>query len=502
MKINPLHATDFYKTGHIFQYPSDTRMVYSNFTCRADKFALVLPGFDHKVVFFGLQGVIEWLLCDLWNSGFFWRDRDEVIAEYGRRMDGSLGPGVVTTDHVAALHQLGYLPVKIKALPEGSRVDIRVPLWTIRSTHHKFGWLTNYLESQLSAECWKTITSATTAYEYRRLFDRFAVETGVHPAFVQWQGHDFSFRGMSGIFDGAQTGAGHLLSFTGTDTILAIDYLEDYYSGRDTFVGGSVPATEHSVMCMGGKDTEIDTIRRLITEVYPKGIISIVSDTWDFWQTISVHALALREVIVNREKANPGSKVVFRPDSGDPVKVVCGDPEAPDDSPQYRGAYGCLWDIFGGQNARYRHLDPCVGLIYGDSINLDRANRILAGLKAKDFSSGAMVFGIGSYTYQCVTRDTFGTAIKATYGQVGSLEHELYKDPKTDDGLKKSARGLLRVEKEADANGHDKFVLYDRQTWEQEGQGALTTVFHDGSAFGHQTLVQIRERLHPEWKLG
>lgn len=488
MNIFAPHATDFYKTGHIAQYPKGTQYVYANFTPRSDKFFNSLPDFDHKVVWFGLQGLIQWLLRDLWNTTFFNIDKETAIAKYKRRMDSSLGPNTVSVEHIAALHDLGYLPVRIKALPEGSRVDIRVPLYTIVNTHPDFFWITNYLETQLSAELWKVITSATTAYEYRRLFDRYAKRTGAEPTFVPFQGHDFSMRGMSGIWDATQSGAAHLLSFTGTDTISAIDYLEDYYPDSiKPFIGGSVPATEHSVMCMGGFDGEIETFRRLITEVYSDGIVSIVSDTWDFWKVLTEFTVTLKKEILGRN-----GKVVFRPDSGNPVKIIVGDPDAPVGSPAYKGAVECLWEVFGGTTTwtGHKQLDSHVGLIYGDSISLERAQQILAGLEAKGFSSGNIVFGIGSYTYQYVTRDTFGTAIKATWGVVNGEDRELFKDPKTDNGVKKSARGLVRVELE---NGH--YVLYDQQNKYQEMTGELRTVFENGVVTRLVSLSTVRSRL-------
>lgn len=486
MTIFPPHATDFYKTGHIRQYPAGTTLVYSNFTCRSDKWADVLPDFDHKVVFFGLQGVCQWMLSEFWDKSFFDRPRDEVVGKFKRRMDDSLGIGAVDSSYIGKLHDLGYLPILIKALPEGSRVNMRVPLFTIQNTHPDFYWLTNYLETQLSAELWKGITSATTSFEYRRLLNRYAQETGSPASFVPWQGHDFSMRGMSGIGDATLSGAAHLLSFTGTDTISAIDYLEDYY-GASGLIGGSVPATEHSVMCMGGVDDEIGTFRRLICDLYPAGVVSIVSDTWDFWKVLTEFTVTLREQILARQ-----GTVVFRPDSGDPVKIIVGDPEAPEGSPESKGAVQCLWEVFGGTTTPqgFRLLDDHIKLIYGDSITLDRAQRILAGLKEKGFGSGNMVFGVGSFTYQHVTRDTFGTAIKATFGRVNGEERELFKEPKTDDGVKKSARGLIRVEKDG-----DKFVLYDRQTWEQEGQGMLEPVFQDGELKRFESLETIRKRL-------
>lgn len=485
--IFPPHAVDFYKTGHIRQYPDKTTFVYSNFTCRSDKLAQVLPDFDHKVVFFGLQGVMQWL-SEWWNQGFFDKPIADVIKKYRRRMDLSLGKDSVDTHAIEALHKLGYLPILIKAIPEGERVDIRVPVFTIQDTHPDFYWLTNYLETQLSAELWKSITTATTAYEYRRLLDYYAEKTGSSKDFVPWQGHDFSCRGMSNIQDATVSGAAHLTSFTGTDTISAIDYLEDYYSAEG-IVGGSVPATEHSVMCMGGSDDELGTFDRLITTLYPTGIISIVSDTWDFWRVLTEYSLSLKEKILGRD-----GKVVFRPDSGDPVKIICGDDSATPNTPEFKGAVECLWDVFGGtvSSNGYKSLDSHVGLIYGDSITLDRAKRILEGLERKGFSSGNIVFGIGSYTYQYVTRDSYGSAIKATFGTVDGEDRELFKEPKTDNGTKKSAKGLLRVEKDSD--GH--FVLYDRQSREQEKMGWLEPVFKDGELLRHQTLAEIRGRLN------
>ncbi|CAM6006569.1 unnamed protein product [Sphagnum balticum] len=399
-------------------YPEGTQYIYSNFTCRSDKFASVLPDFNHKTVFFGLQGLCQWLFIDLWNKEFFEKPKNEVVSKYQRRMDRALGPGVVDAKCFADLHDLGYLPLHIKAIPEGSRVDIRVPALTITNTHPDFYWLTNFVETQLSAELWKMITSATTAYEYRRLFSKYAKITGTDPAFVDFQGHDFSARGMSGIWDGMQSGAAHLTSFKGTDTVSAIDYLEAYYPDPKEFIGGSVPATEHSVVCCGGKDDEIETFRRLISDLYPAGIVSLVSDTWDFWQVLTKFTVTLKDEIMARN-----GKVVFRPDSGDPVKIIVGDPEAPVGSSEFKGSVQCLWEVFGGTETAqgYRMLDSHVGLIYGDSISLDRAYRILEGLKEKGFASGNIVFGIGSYTYNFVTRDTLGTAIKATYAIVNGV---------------------------------------------------------------------------------
>lgn len=488
MNIFPLHATDFYKTGHYAQLPENSEFAYENFTCRSDKFFTHFnEGYDGKVVLFGLQYVIKNFLINTWNKNFFEQPLDAVIGRYKRRMDLALGPNMVSMEHITKLHKLGYLPIRIKALPEGSRVNFRVPLFTITNTVEGFAWLAGYLETAISAELWIMITSATTAYEYRRMLDKYADVTGADKTFVPWQGHDFSARGMEGIIGGAMSGAGHLLSFTGTDTIMALDLLEDFYHGRNTFLGGSVPATEHFVMCMGGKETEVETYRRLITQVYPNGIVSIVSDTWDFWEVVNSYTRELKDEILARN-----GKVVLRPDSGDPVKIICGDHDTRLDSPEYKGAVQCLWEIFGGtiNDKGYKVLDSHIGVIYGDSISLERAEAILEGLLVKGFASSNIVFGIGSYTYQHVTRDTLGSAIKATWGQVNGEGHDLFKKPKTDSGMKNSACGLIRIERE-----HGQFVLYDKQTPEQEQKGLLTTVFEDGRLVVDQKIEDIRKRL-------
>jgi len=246
-------------------------------------------------------------------------------------------------------------------------------------------------------------------------------------------------------------------------------------------------------MCMGTKDDEIETFRRLINELYPSGIVSIVSDTWDFWKVITEFAVTLKEDILKRTPNAIGlAKTVFRPDSGDPVKIICGDDNAPAGSPENKGAVQCLWETFGGTETEqgYKLLNERVGLIYGDSITLERAKAILEGLERKGFASTNIVFGVGSYTYQFMTRDTFGFAIKATWGQVNGEGRDIFKDPKTDDGQKRSAAGLLRIEETE--NGYE---LFDRQTAESELGGELKTVFEDGKLVLATTFDEIRERL-------
>ncbi len=485
MTIQPLHLIDFYKADHRRQYPDGTTLVYSNLTPRKSR----NPDLE-EVVFFGLQYFVKEYLIRQWDEQFFRKPKAEVVARYRRRMDTSLGAGSIAMEHVAELHDLGYLPLEIKALPEGSLVPFRVPMLSIRNTKAEFFWLTNYLETLMSCVLWKPCTSATTARQYLKVFEKYADETVGNRDFVPWQGHDFSMRGMSGIEDAVMSGAGHLLSFTGTDTVPAIDFLEEFYGANceEELIGGSVPATEHSVMCMGMKDGELGTFRRLISETYPAGIVSIVSDTWDFWQVVTEFLPELKAEILARN-----GKVVIRPDSGDPVLIICGDPDAPIGSPEFKGAIECLWETFGGivTEKGYRLLDPHIGLIYGDSITPERQLAILERLKNKGFASFNVVLGIGSFTYEYVTRDTFGFAMKATYGEVGGEGRPIFKDPKTDDGTKKSAKGLLKIIR----NGDGKLSMQDEASWQEEGEGLLQLVFSDGKLMREETLRGIRERL-------
>ncbi|TVZ07933.1 nicotinamide phosphoribosyltransferase [Cellulophaga sp. RHA_52] len=481
--MNPLLYTDGYKVDHRRQYPEGTTLVYSNWTPRKSRIDAI-----DEVVFFGLQYFIKKYIIEEFNTNFFNKPKKEIAEKYSRRINNYLGPNAVGIKHIEDLHDLGYLPMVIKALPEGSSVPIRVPMMTMYNTLPEFFWLTNYFETILSTTIWMPCTSATIAKQYRKILDKYAEETSTALEFVDWQGHDFSMRGIAGMEAAVMSASGHLLSFSGTDTIPAIDFLEEYYNANsDTeLVGGSVAATEHSVMCMGTNTGEQETFKRLITEVYPNGIVSIVSDTWDLWKVLTEYLPNLKEDVLARD-----GKVVIRPDSGDPADIICGNPNGKTEE-EKKGVIELLWEIFGGQTniKGYKELDSHIGAIYGDSITTERATDICERLKQKGFASTNVVLGIGSFTYQYNTRDTFGFAMKATYGEVNGEGREIFKDPITDNGTKKSAKGLLKIEKE---NGTYKLV--DQVNWEQEKTGELKEVFKDGKLLIDDSLQDIRNRV-------
>lgn len=481
--MNPMLYTDGYKVDHRRQYPDQTTLVYSNWTPRKSR----VEGVD-RVVFFGLQYFIKKYVIEEFNRNFFNQPKEAICKAYEKRINNYLGENSVGIKHIEELHDLGYVPMVIKALPEGESVPIRVPMFTMYNTLPQFFWLTNYFETIVSTTVWMTCNSATIAKQYRKILDKYAKETSSIEEFVDWQGHDFSMRGMAGLEAAMMSAAGHLLSFTGTDTIPSIDFLEQYYNADSDkeLIGGSVAATEHSVMCMGTNEGEEETFKRLITKVYPNGIVSIVSDTWDLWKVLTEYLPNLKEEVLARD-----GKVVIRPDSGDPVDIICGNPNSKNEIEQ-KGVVELLWEIFGGteNDKGYKELDSHIGAIYGDSITLERAQQICERLKLKGFASTNVVLGIGSFTYQYNTRDTFGFAMKATYGEVNGVGREIFKDPITDDGTKKSAKGLIKIVKD---NG--VYKLIDQVTWQEEQEGELNEVFRDGKLLIDDNLSEIRKRV-------
>ena len=311
-KLSAVLMSDFYKFGHPEQYPEDTQRVYSTWTPRATR----LGGVE-EVVCFGPQKFVQFL-HSFFHQTFFSKPWEVIEADYKRFFKNTLGQDV-STERIKYLHDLGYLPLEVKALPEGTLVPLRIPYMTIVNTDDECFWLTNFVETMGSSELWQMATSATISYRYRKMLDAYALETGGPLEFVQFQGHDFSFRGMGGIYSAMDSGMGHMLGFKGTDTAPAITALEHYYDANieQELVGTSVWATEHSVMCAGGDgENEFNTFDRLISKVYPMGIVSIVSDTWDFWGVLLNFLPRLKDKIMSRD-----GKVVIRPDSGDPVKI-------------------------------------------------------------------------------------------------------------------------------------------------------------------------------------
>jgi nicotinamide phosphoribosyltransferase len=343
----------------------------------------------------------------------------------------------------------------------------------------------------MSLSLWKPSTSATLALEYKKILTGYANRTSDSLDAVKFQAHDFSMRGMDRVEAAAISGAGHLLSFVGTDTIPAICFLEKYYHAdiEKELVGCSVPASEHSTMCVNGQD-ELTSYTRFITEIYPSGIVSIVSDTWDLWSVLNDVIRPLKDLITKRD-----GKVVIRPDSGDPADIICGDPSV-DNINESKGVIQILWDIFGGtiNSKGFKELDPHIGAIYGDAITLERCKDICERLMKNGFSSTNIIFGVGSYTYGMNSRDTFGFALKSTYAVVNGEERQIFKDPITDKAkVKKSQTGMVKVVKVNGAIEYiDKLNAAQRNSADND---LLQDVFLDGKILVDDTLSNIRARL-------
>lgn len=451
--------TDSYKLGHMDQYPVGTTKIHANFTPRnVDYLQAKLAHAIESIPVVGLKYVFDTLIQE-WNDNFFhllWSDIEAGIvkglsAGYGITRDSSF------VSRFKDLYVLGYLPIKIVGVVEGGYVLPGHPIFTIENTKDEFFWLPNFLETWLSSVCWQSITSATIAQDYYKTISYFGRETGCPEAIWGLQAHDFSYRGMSSTQSAILSGLGHLFFFSGTDNIPAAIAVQKYYPADFLYnYGCSIPATEHSVMCCGSTiDGELSLFKKLITETYPKGLVSIVSDTWDYWKVLTEYTVTLKQDILSRgEEDGTFSKVVFRPDSGDPYLIICGDITAKEGSPERKGSIQVLWEVFGGTTNEkgYKVLNPKVGLIYGDSITPKLAYHILARLTELGFCTSCIVFGVGSYGYQYNTRDSLGFAMKTTGCCINGVYLPVFKKPKTGNGIKNSAKGFITFEYDESEN--------------------------------------------------
>ena len=339
---------------------------------------------------------------------------------------------------------------------------------------------------------WNSCTVATHSRKYHDLVTRFAEETCDTADHIPYQVHDFGYRGVSSEETAAISGAAHLLNFYGSDTIIANWFLDKFYGAANSVKGRSVPASEHSVMCSFGRDGEYAAFDRML-DLYPSGIVSIVSDTYDYFKILIDYVPSRKGRIRARE-----GKVVFRPDSGTPEDIICGIPQVESaepkrDTPEYKGSLELLWDAFGGtvNNKGYRVLDLHVGLIYGDGMYYERFETILVRMKQQGFASSNLVIGVGGLLLQNHNRDELAFSIKATrivrrHGE----KVEIYKDPATDPS-KKSKRGLMTLVRQADGG----YITKDQVGNTEEESGELREVFRDGKCILQYTLDEVRANL-------
>jgi len=473
---NILLQTDVYKMGHMEQYAPGCNKVYSYLVARNDKTF-------KEPVFFGLQYYIKRYLSEPITP-----EMGEEFLIYRKLILGSNSQEV--EDKIRALCVLGYLPIEIKAIEEGTIVPVKNVLMTITNTHPDFYWVVGFVESLL-LKLWYTITVATCSYEYRKIVNRYFGETDDWDlqAMKPFQVHDFGYRGDSSEEGAAISGVAHLLSFLGSDNVPALPCAIEFYNadinGEPILL--SVPASEHSVMCSFGREDEIGAFKHML-ELYPTGIVSIVSDTFDVYKVLTDFAEVLKEDILKRE-----GKVVFRPDSGNPEYIICGNPDAEPGSNEWKGAIRLLDEKFGSavNSKGYKVLNPKVGLIYGDGMYIERYVRTLERLKSMGYASSNLVIGVGGILRNH-SRDTLGFAIKATYVEVNGVPREIEKDPVTDH-QKKSHKGLLCLVKE-----DDQYITKDQCNVKEEAESLLKVVYRDGKIIKQTSLSEIRERVRKQ----
>lgn len=483
-QTNPMLLIDFYKATHDMQLPKNITKSMSYFTPRMSRVNMW-----NEVVMFGLQGFIKTYLMDYFNEAFFEKSFDEAVGEYERVLNAALGKGAYCSEKIKKLHKLGYLPIEILALPEGTRVPMHVPMFGVTNTHPDFAWLPQALESLISAEIWHPMLSATVGATYRNIVNQYYDRSCSDTLSKARALGDFSFRGQECLQSAVKSSAGWCLSFLNTATVPVIPYLEKNYNcdcTKEEVAFGAV-STEHSVMCSNYAvdGDEITLLRRLLTEIYPDTSFSVVLDSYDYWNIINEVLPQLKEEILHHNGC-----MLMRGDSGDCVKVVT--------QTVFR-----LWEIFGGtiNDKGYKVLDQHVKAIYGDSITIQRCQEIYNILVENGFACSNVSLGVGSFSMQCVeeegilkpfTRDTFSSCIKATYMEIDGKGYPIFKNPK-DGGFKKSQKGLCRVYRNEDG------VLVYEDGYENPAEikeNELQTVFKDGKMKKEESLQEIRARLN------
>lgn len=581
---NPLLMIDFYKAVHSEQYPANMTMCYSPYTPRMTR----LKDTDH-IVYFGGQMFAKHYLINAFNEHFFNRSEEDVVAEYNRVLTYTLGPGTYNPEKVRKLHQLGYLPIAMYTVPEGTRTKIGVPQSVFVNTHPDFAWLTNTLETAYSCFMWHIQVSAEVGYRYRKIVQKYKDMTCSEDVRVARLLGDFSMRGQHSPESAMKSSMGWLLSFLNTATVPAIMGMEEFYNCDITKeeVGFGAISTEHSVMCSNFSvdGDEITHIKRLLTEIYPTSSFSMVSDSYDFWNLVT-NILPQCKKEVEEHKGY----LAIRGDSGDPVEIMagvdicwltpyneneakslfinkkytsqwlyeyCRDENIEEETvlyfhfenkfykvevhPDYeceRGAWtdskyyyvgdysfrweeieptaqimGLVWaldQIFGHtvNEKGYKVLPPYIKALYGDSITPQRCEEIYSRLEKQGYAINNVSLGVGSFSFMCLetyddegvhyspyTRDTFGIAIKATYGEINDNPIMIFKNPK-ELSWKKSQKGCVIVA--ADGESYTDEHSYCEAHCFSSHDNLLKLIFMDGKMVQEDSLAEIRNRLYPE----
>lgn len=449
---NIILTTDAYKQTHWKQYPQNTQRVYSYLESRGGAF--------NETVFFGLQYYLREYLAGIVVESWMIDEAEEFCQKlFGANYFNRSGWEYIVREHN------GRLPLRIKAVPEGTVVPFRNVLATVENTDDNVPFLTNFIETLLM-KVWYPITVCTNSWQIKQRIKHYAEKTGADwdPFFL----NDFGFRGVSSSESAGIGGMAHLVNFLGTDTLAGIEYAMRYYDSD--VVGHSVMAAEHSTVTSWGREQELDAYKHFI-EQFPTGLMSVVSDSFDIYHAVDqFFGVDLKDDILARD-----GKFVVRPDSGDPPSMSVD-------------VLNLLWGRFGGtvNTLGYRVLNPKIGMIYGDGIDYHSIGDILEAVSKAGFSIGNLVFGMGGALLQKLDRDTHKFAFKASGVKVDGVWRDIYKDPVTDPG-KSSKRGRLKLVRDMAGN-------YETADFSDPRPDEMVTVFENGEILQKYSFDEVRER--------
>ncbi len=451
MELNQLFLTDSYKTTQWPQYPPDTEKIYSYFESRGGEFP--------TTVFFGLQYVL-----DRFKGQVVTGPRIDEAAKFWKAHVGHFNRA--GWEHILDRHD-GYLPVEIKAVPEGTEVPTGNILMSIENTDPACYWLTNWLETVL-VQTWYPATICTQSlYMKRNLLE--ALKRSGDPSLIDFKLHDFGFRGVSCCEQAGIGGMAHLVNFKGTDTTPGILFAQQYYNAD--MCGFSIPASEHSTMCSWGRDKENEAMANMLAQ-FPTGLVACVSDSYDIFNACEkIWGTELKDKILARDGC-----LVIRPDSGDPCEVL----------PR---VLQILARAFGGEmNGKgFYVLNPKVRVIQGDGIDRKSMGKILTHLLSLGWSADNIAFGSGGGLLQAVNRDTCKFAFKCSAKQTSGEWIDVYKDPVTDEG-KKSKRGKLHLFKH-----EGRYVTWGGLSNKRHWADQLQTVFKNGQFVRRYTFDEVKK---------
>ena len=456
---NLILNTDSYKVSMFKQYPAGTTGVYSYIESRGGRY--------DRTVFFGLQAFIkEYLLCPITQADI--DIADEILTAHGEPFNRA------GWQYILDKHN-GYLPVVIRAVPEGTVVPVRNVLATIENTDPECFWLTTWLETALLRAVWYGTTVASQSWKIKQVILDYLERTG-DPSLIDFKLHDFGARGVSSLESAGIGAAAHLVNFMGTDTISGLLYAREFYNCE--MAGFSIPAAEHSTITSWGRDGEVKAYANMLAQfARPGSIVAIVSDSYDIYNAVrNLWGEELRQAVVDS-----GATIVIRPDSGDPLTIN-------------QQLIEILGEKFGyTTNAKGFKVLNNVRLIQGDGVNELTIRSILGGFMAMGWSADNIAFGMGGALLQAVDRDTQRFAMKCSSVQIDGEWRDVQKDPITDSG-KKSKAGRVTLW----TNSGNEFAsgVTTPSGWTDRGIGswseALIEVYRDGELITDYTFDEVR----------